>query len=444
MKKNFTDFERSVKEGMEGFEMPFDQTEWQSMQRRMEGKKVSWNNTMAAAVVTALIFMSGLSYVLVKTDFLSNDNSDTKKTSTILEDFNNSLQAADKADKTEENKNEISPNITTENTPITQEKVENKEVFETNNSIKDDSNRSIVNSSKRSDNKTEISNDESGDSDDNQAVNDHRDTQPNSTLNNELSNNEEIVKDGANSSTAPFIKSSSQEVCAGEKIEFTVENITDEAKFLWNFGNADFSTDRTPVRVFDEPGEYNISLILSKSSKKIESKIVVLPQPFAKFTWKELEKGAIKLSNLSDKAASSEWKIGDEFSSSDINPVFNYSEEGKELVSLKVINEFGCVDSSIRYIALKAPMTISGPETIKFGDSFSPIVEGLSDELVTLSIHNLAGQMIYESTNGNKWNATMPDGNYAGPGSEFAWLVVVKNNKGITVSSTSGIVKIIP
>jgi len=198
------------------------------------------------------------------------------------------------------------------------------------------------------------------------------------------------------------------------------------------------------VRVFNEPGEYNVSLILSQSSMKIESQIIVLPKPEAKFTWKEQEKGAIKLSNLSEKAASSEWKVGDEFTSSDINPIYNYKEEGKEFVSLKVVNEFGCVDSTFRHIQLKAPMSISAAETLKFGEKFTPVVEGLTNEEMTLTIHNLAGQMIYSTTTSKSWKGTMPDGNYAGPGSEFAWLVVIKNSKGVTVSSNSGIVKIVP
>jgi len=60
------------------------------------------------------------------------------------------------------------------------------------------------------------------------------------------------------------------------------------------------------------------------------------------------------------------------------------------------------------------------------------------------TIHNMKGQLIYESEEGKPWKGTMPDGTYAAPDSEFAWLVLVKNISGKEIYSDSGKVKILP
>jgi hypothetical protein len=185
-------------------------------------------------------------------------------------------------------------------------------------------------------------------------------------------------------------------------------------------------------------------LILSKSTEKIESKIIVLPKPEAKFAWNERSKGQVKFSNLSEKADASYWQIDDEFISTDINPTFEYSKAGKKLVTLKVENEFGCSDSSFRYIKLDEPVEVSAPSAIAQAENFLPSLSDPNYGQLMFTIHNMKGQLIYESEEGKPWKGTMPDGTYAAPDSEFAWLVLVKNNSGKEIYSDSGKVKILP
>ncbi len=426
MKENFNNLEKGMKESLNDFELPFDSKHREELEMRLEGKSASSLNTMAAAVVTALIFMSGITYVIVTASIddstkriseLSEEFSDSSLNTLDYDDvsgdvplisFNDNDVSVDESEPFTEGLNQNSDNSTNETLiaevqNIVQEKVD---LPKTSNVVKEEPAEGIGQLEEKS--------------------------------------IEEFEKNEVPISTAPFIISSAVEICAGEKIEFKTENISEAARFLWNFGNADFSTETNPIRTFDEPGEYNVTLILSKSTEKIESKILVLPKPAAKFAWNERTKGQVKFSNLSEKADASYWQIDDEFTSTDINPTFEYSKAGRKLVTLKVENEFGCSDSSFRYIKLDEPVEVSAPSAIEQAENFLPRLSDPNYGQLMFTIHNMKGQLIYESEEGKPWKGTMPDGTYAAPDSEFAWLVLVKNISGKEIYSDSGKVKILP
>ena len=426
MRENFNNLEKGMKESLNDFELPFDSKHWEGLEMRLEGKSASSLSTMAAAVVTALILMSGITYVLVTAAI----NDSTQGISEGIEDRSNfSLNALDYNDMSGEiplvllDDNDVSVD---ESHPFIEGA--DKDV---NNSNKDNliaEVQSVVQENKTLPKTVSV-------------IEKHSVEVKNQL---EEESTEKIEKNEAPINTAPFIISSAVEICAGEKIEFKTENISEAARFLWNFGNADFSTETNPVRTFNEPGEYNVTLILSKSTEKIESKIIVLPKPEAKFAWNERSKGQVKFSNLSEKADASYWQIDDEFTSTDINPTFEYSKAGKKLVTLKVENEFGCSDSSFRYIKLDEPVEVSAPSAIAQAENFLPSLSDPNYGQLMFTIHNMKGQLIYESEEGKPWKGTMPDGTYAAPDSEFAWLVLVKNNSGKEIYSDSGKVKILP
>jgi len=426
MRENFNNLEKGMKESLNDFELPFDSKHWEELEMRLEGKSASSLNTMAAAVVTALIFMSGITYVIVTA---SVDDSAQGISEGIEERSDFSLNTLDYDDVSIE-----TPLILLDDNDVSVD--ESHPFIEGGNKDADNSNKEILIAEvqKIVQEKTNLP----------KAINVIKEEPAEGVDQLEEKSIEEFEKNEVPISTAPFIISSAVEICAGEKIEFKTENISEAARFLWNFGNADFSTETNPVRTFDEPGEYNVTLILSKSTEKIESKIIVLPKPEAKFAWNERTKGQVKFSNLSEKADASYWQIDDEFTSTDINPTFEYSKAGKKLVTLKVENEFGCSDSSFRYIKLDEPVEVSAPSAITQAENFLPSLSDPNYGQLMFTIHNMKGQLIYESEEGKPWKGTMPDGTYAAPDSEFAWLVLVKNISGKEIYSDSGKVKILP
>ena len=422
MIENFTNFEKGMKESLSDFELPFDSKQWEELEMRLEGKSAGSLNTMTAAVVSALIFISGITYIVVSS---SSDDSGQGFAEVVQGDFDssqNTLEFNDVSDESIMTFEEEFNNAEDEGTLLVED-------FNQNSSNANDKNLNDNNLNQRKTDsyKTDVKKEEASKEE---------------IVEIEKDKESKVIREIVN--LAPFITSSAVEICAGEKIEFKAENISDAARFLWNFGNADFSTETNPIRTFNEPGEYNVTLILSKSTEKIESRIIVLPKPDAKFAWNEQTKGQVKLSNLSEKAAASHWQIDNEFTSTDINPTFEYSEAGKKLVTLKVENEFGCTDSSFRYIQLDEPVEVMAPNAITQSENFMPSLSDPNYGQLMFTIHNMKGQLIYESENGQPWKGTMPDGSYAAPDSEFAWLVLVKNKSGKEIYSDSGKVKILP
>lgn len=426
MIENFTNFEKGMRESLSDFELPFDSKQWEELEMRLEGKSASSLNTMSAAVVSALIFISGITYIIVSS---SSDDSVQGVTEVVQGDFDssqNTLEFNDDSDESIMTFEEGFNNAEDEGTLLVEDSNQNSSNTNDKNLNDKDNN---LNQRKTDSYKTDLKEEEAS-------------KEEIAQIEEDGNKESKVITEILN--LAPFITSSAVEICAGEKIEFKAENISDTARFLWNFGNADFSTETNPIRTFNEPGEYNVTLILSKSTEKIESRIIVLPKPDAKFAWNEQTKGQVKLSNLSEKAAASHWQIDNEFTSTDINPTFEYSEAGKKLVTLKVKNEFGCTDSSFRYIQLDEPVEVTAPNAITQAENFLPSLSDPNYGQLMFTIHNMKGQLIYESENGQPWKGTMPDGSYAAPDSEFVWLVLVKNESGKEIYSDSGKVKILP
>ncbi len=428
MIKDFTNFEKGVKESLTDFEMPYDSSQWQKLEMKLEGRSASSLNTMAAAVVTALIFLSGISYVVI------NSQEEQKEGSSQFVD--GSINRPDANDDSsivpfeEESKQE---NILANNDETTSIDIPN---IEADVDIEDALVEKVVTA--KSTDLTSENNSETPIENTEIIV---EDDSPNES---DVVESTEVLLEDKVLDMSPSIKSSSQQVCAGEKIEFSAQNIPDNSKFLWNFGNADFATEANPVRTFNEPGEYNVSLILSKFSRKIESSIIVLPRPIADIDWYERSKGQIRLSNLSDKISNSYWKVDGDYESTEENPIYDYSEAGERLVYLKVENEFGCTDSMFKYVDLKSPIDLMASDEVVQGESFKPVMSNPEDGIMGLRIHNLRNQLIYESETGKAWDGKMPDGTYPASGSEFAWIAWVKNSSGKEIYRGSGKFKIIP
>ncbi len=104
------------------------------------------------------------------------------------------------------------------------------------------------------------------------------------------------------------------------------------------------------------------------------------------------------------------WQFGDGNNSSEMNPIYNYTNAGQYVVVLTVVDDFGCTDSiSKNLIVLPIP-------TIYIPNAFSPDGDGVNDEFgpkgnnlnpttYTFSIYNRWGEMVFETTDLNTfWN----------------------------------------
>ena len=232
--------------------------------------------------------------------------------------------------------------------------------------------------------------------------------------------------------------------CAPMTINFANQSLNYDSCF-WEFGDGGVTNESDPVWVFDEPGEFEVSLIAFGSDNRnslSRQKIYVYPAPSARF---EINAGDAYLPdeqvvfyNYSLNSISWEWDFGDGKKSNDFEPGHFYDEPGSYTVKLKALSEYGCVDSMVItnafsdgscHIIFPNAFTPNdgGPtggyyssRTDQHGEVFHPVWSGVTQ--YQLRIFNKQGILLFESNDINiGW-----DGYYKGQKAEpgvYIWKV---------------------
>lgn len=127
------------------------------------------------------------------------------------------------------------------------------------------------------------------------------------------------------------------------------------ASLTWDFGDGFTSYDRSPIHAFDREGEYEVTMqVITKMGNEFSlTKIVKInTPPLAFFYPEEICNDQINFVNESIDSSKHKamWDFGDGNYSLSPNPVHRYEKEGKYKVSLKVMNELGCWDSTTKVV----------------------------------------------------------------------------------------------
>lgn len=116
----------------------------------------------------------------------------------------------------------------------------------------------------------------------------------------------------------------------------------------WDFGDGDTSTDKNPVHVYTQTGDYNVNLSVTNSDGTCvfaKDNAVVFTNPVPDF---EIAKhdfcpgDVVVIANTSKDALTYEWDYGDGRRSDFISPSIPYTEEGSYDITLFARDAFGC------------------------------------------------------------------------------------------------------
>ena len=175
------------------------------------------------------------------------------------------------------------------------------------------------------------------------------------------------------------IESSVNQGCVPLKVHFkTVNTLVDSCQ--WNFGDGGYSVSKTPDWLFDNPGEYKVTLQVYGSTGLQSVNVTdvkVFPKPLARFEISPenavLPDDEITFHNFSINAVKANWNFGDGSSSGLSEPKHKYKNYGNYNIRLIVTSENGCSDSvTIRN-------AFSGSENfIDFPNAFIPNQGGQS------------------------------------------------------------------
>lgn len=157
------------------------------------------------------------------------------------------------------------------------------------------------------------------------------------------------------------------------------QNFSENAgKMSWNFGDGGKSDEPNPSYVFDEPGEFLVTLrVLGKDGVEYSQQqtIQVFETPKALFEFDEDLKPAsnqpINFYNYSRGGDYYEWDFGDNQRSGLQEPIHFYEKAGNYHVKLKVWTDHQCYDSLVVFNAFTTQ-----EQDIKVPNAFTPNLNG--------------------------------------------------------------------
>ena len=169
--------------------------------------------------------------------------------------------------------------------------------------------------------------------------------------------------------------------CPGLKVEF-YSTATNAESFIWEFGDDNISTDPNPTHTYYTEGTYTVKLTVTGpggQTIKDDIEIKVYPEPTALFDLfpnkVTIPGESVAFANKSIGGQSYLWDFGNGKTSTETNPIYEYTNTGSYDITLDVENEYGCTSS---YLQREAVIAEEGGE-ITFPNAFTPNPAGPSD-----------------------------------------------------------------
>ncbi|WP_298734554.1 PKD domain-containing protein [uncultured Chitinophaga sp.] len=222
--------------------------------------------------------------------------------------------------------------------------------------------------------------------------------------------------------------------CPDFPVAFT--NLSQQADtWLWRFGDGDLSSEAHPAHTYTTAGSYTVTLIAGAQQQCFDTLqqtalINVQASPRAVFTVQpgvnlplEYSEALFSFSNQSQNALHYAWDFGDGLTDASRDPQHRYALPGSYRVTLTVMNEIGCADSTSLAWLMVAP-----DKVLRIPNAFSPNGDGINDRWeidglrgipgCQVTIFNRWGQPVYESIGYERpWDGTWrgklsPSGTY--------------------------------
>jgi len=235
--------------------------------------------------------------------------------------------------------------------------------------------------------------------------------------------------------------------CAGLAVQFR-NHTQDGFSYSWDFGDGSpLSNEIAPIHTYTGDQEYYTVILTATNSLGCTQTISrnqyihIVPPPVAKFnvspsTVISIPDYTFRFEDESTNQPSSWlWTFGDQQSSTLQNPSHTYADTGKYTVTLKVINQQGCVSSTFKQVTIQGvPGYLYLPNAFMPGGSRPELrsfqAKGSGIKTWKLTVFNKWGQALWETS---KLEEGRPvegwDGTFSGspaPQGVYFWKVDVE------------------
>jgi PKD repeat protein len=233
------------------------------------------------------------------------------------------------------------------------------------------------------------------------------------------------------SSIDAVFNSPSPAACAPSIVEFFDQSVG-AVSWDWDFGDNSGSALQNPVKLYDSPGIYSISLVVTSAfgcqdTMSISDYITVLG-PATSFTVSQMQESCVgvplQFTDLSLDAVEWEWNFGEGTSSTEQHPVFSYAEPGSYVITLFSLDTVGCS----AFYSIPVPYVIHGnPESV-----FTVAVDSGCTPFTPIFDNQSVGGVEFSWNFGDGSSLafdSIPSHTYTIAG-DYTVALVVKNNEG--------------
>jgi gliding motility-associated-like protein len=246
--------------------------------------------------------------------------------------------------------------------------------------------------------------------------------------------------------TSVSIKASVSEGCPGARVDFAAENMPENGIHLWNFGDGSFSNKPDPSHTFTKPGTYKVMLSYPSmgggnfASEPASDRIVIHDVPEAGFDHQlHIHENAVPTVHFENRSTGGRtflWEFGDGTVSTEAHPDHVFKQKGDHTVTLTVFNAKGCVDRTERVVTVPFDYNLLAAKT------FSPNGDGVEDVFIPEALRTLGvrfqfsvfdprtGRSVFETTDPKRaWNGRIDNkGEPCAPG-DYVWMVEMKDGE---------------
>lgn len=224
--------------------------------------------------------------------------------------------------------------------------------------------------------------------------------------------------------------------CAPHTASFVSTSQADsEIFYFWDFGDGGTSNEANPNHVYQNPGQYTVTLTIVTVSGCIDTLsetklgyVIVHPKPVADFTLNkqltDICNADVQFTDQSSGALTYLYWFDDEnnATSTESEPLYTYTTAGTHYPVQLVTNEFQCQDSARQKIMVE-PFPIYIPNTFTpdgnmFNNDFAAVL-ALEPVAWNMKIYNRWGELLFETSDPyDYWDGTykgrmVQDGTYA-------------------------------
>lgn len=241
-----------------------------------------------------------------------------------------------------------------------------------------------------------------------------------------------------------MFSASTIQACAKTTVQFTDLSVN-ATSWDWNFGDGNTSIQKNPDNIYQNAGQYTVSLVVHdangcSSNYTLPNPLIINPLPTANYTVSDTvfcTPFSAAFNNLSQNAVSYSWNFGDGSSSSIQHPSHIYSAFGTYNASLTATNQFGC--SATKSLG---PMLAKKTPVADFTTSTTAGCAPLQIGFQNSSINTDTTNYFWNFGNGSTSATQNPSATFTNPGFYSISLLVTNNNGCKDTLVKSGIIQV--